>query len=92
MMNTRETYKKNRLIQLLKNGEPVIDNVESEEQSEQASSEPSAEIQLRRSTRNQQPSRMYSANEYVLLSNGGEPESYQEVMLHDKKNQWLEAK
>jgi uncharacterized protein YqgQ len=27
----------------------------------------------------------------VLLSDGGEPESYQKVMLHDQKNQWLEA-
>jgi hypothetical protein len=63
------------------NGEPAIDNVKSEEHLEQASSEPSAEIQLRRSTRNRQPSRTYSTNEYVLLSDGGEPEHIQ----------WLEA-
>ena len=65
--------------------------MESDELLEQASSEPSTKIQLRRSTRNQQPSKRYSTNEYVLLSDGGEPESYQEVMLHDQKNQWLEA-
>jgi hypothetical protein len=65
------------------NGEHAIDNVKSEEHLEQASSEPSAEIQLRRSTINQQPSKTYSVNEYVLLSDGGEPESYQEVILHD---------
>ena len=34
---------------------------------------------------------MYLANEYVLPSDGGEPKSYQKVMLHDKKNQLLEA-
>jgi hypothetical protein len=28
----------------------------------------------------------------VLFSDGGEPKSYQKVMLHDQKNQWLEAK
>jgi hypothetical protein len=27
----------------------------------------------------------------VVLFDGGELESYQEVMLHDQKNQWLEA-
>jgi transposase InsO family protein len=73
------------------NGEPTIDNVESEEHLEQASSEPTTETQLRRSTRDRQPSRKYSANEYVLLSDRGEPESYQDAMQHDQKKQWLEA-
>jgi hypothetical protein len=68
------------------NGEPTIDNMESEEHLEQASSEPAAETQLRRSTRDRQPFRKYSTNEYVLLSDGGKPESYQEVMQHDQKN------
>jgi hypothetical protein len=76
--------------QVGRNGEPAVDN-ETDEPLEQASSEPSAEIQLRRSTRERQPSRKYSANEYVLLSDGGEPESYQKVILHDQKNEWLEA-
>jgi hypothetical protein len=73
------------------NGEHAIDNVKSEEHLEQASSKPFVEIQLRRSIKNQQPSKTYSVNEYVLLFDGGEPESYQEVILHDQKNQWLEA-
>jgi hypothetical protein len=73
------------------NGEPIIDNVELEEHQEQASLEPAVETQLRKSTRDRQPSRKYSANEYVLLSDGGEPESYQEAMQHDQKKQWLEA-
>jgi hypothetical protein len=74
-----------------RNGEPTVDNVESEEHLEQASSEPSTKIQLRRSTRECQPSRRYSVDEYVLFSSGGEPESYQEVMLHDQKNEWQKA-
>jgi hypothetical protein len=60
--------------------------MELEEHLEQAYSEPSVEIYLRRSTKNRQPSRTYSVNVYMLLSVGGEPESYQEVMLHDQKN------
>jgi len=74
-----------------RDGEPAVDNVESEEHLEQASLEPSTEIQLRRSTRERQPSRRYSVDEYVLLSDGGEPESYQEAMLHDQKNEWQKA-
>jgi hypothetical protein len=46
---------------------------------------------LRRSTRERQPSRRYSVDEYVLFSDGGEPESYQEAMLHDQKNEWQKA-
>jgi hypothetical protein len=49
-----------------RDGDSTIDNVESEEHLEQASSKPSTEIQLRRSTRERQPSRRYSADEYVL--------------------------
>jgi hypothetical protein len=70
---------------------PAVDNVESEEHLEQASSEPSTEIQLRRSTRERQPSRRYSVDEYVLFSDGRKPESYQEAMLHDQKNEWQKA-
>jgi hypothetical protein len=66
-----------------RNGEPTVDNVESKEHLEHASLEPSTGIQLRRSTREHQPSRRYSIYEYVLFSDEGEPESYQEVMLHD---------
>jgi hypothetical protein len=65
--------------------------VESEEHLEQTSSESSIGIQLRRSIRECQPSRRYSFDEYVLFSDGGEPESYREVMLHDQKNESQEA-
>jgi hypothetical protein len=74
-----------------RNGEPTVDNVESVEHLDQTSLEPSTGIQLRRSTRERQPSRRYSVDEYVLFSDVGEPESYQEVMLHDQKNEWQKA-
>ena len=37
-------------------------------------------IPLRRSTRDQHPSTRYSIDDYVSLTNGGEPESYEEAM------------
>jgi hypothetical protein len=46
---------------------------------------------LRRYTRDRQLFRKYSANEYVLISDGEEPKSYQEVMQYDQKKQWSEA-
>jgi hypothetical protein len=74
-----------------RDGESAVDNVDSEEHLKQASLEPSTEIQLKRSTRESQPSRRYSLDEYVLFSNGGELESYQEAMLYDQKNEWQKA-
>ena len=47
------------------------------------------ETQLRRSTRECQPSRRYTSDEYLLLSDGREPKNYQEVLLHDEKKEWL---
>ena len=49
------------------------------------------EPQLRRSTRERQPSTRYSASEYVMLTDGEEPENYQEVLSHEKKGEWLSA-
>jgi hypothetical protein len=60
--------------------------VESEEHLEQTSSTPYVGIQVRRFIKEHQPYRRYSSNEYVLFSDGGEPKSYQKVMLHDQKN------
>ena len=50
-----------------------------------------SEPEIRRSTRERQPSKRYSPHEYVLLSDGGEPQTYQEVMSDTKKNEWLKA-
>ncbi|GKV38176.1 hypothetical protein SLEP1_g46114 [Rubroshorea leprosula] len=47
--------------------------------------------QVRRSTRLHQPSRKYSTDEYVLLTDGGEPETYYEAMESGNKKEWLMA-
>ena len=49
------------------------------------------ETQLKRSTRERQPSRRYISDEYFLLFDGGDPENYQKVLLHDEKKEWLRA-
>ncbi|KAJ9672284.1 hypothetical protein PVL29_025767 [Vitis rotundifolia] len=83
-----------------RNNESTVDNVKKnptfendglEQQQEQATLELPIEIQLRRSTRECQPSRRYNSDEYLLLSDKGEPENYQEVLLHDEKKEWLRA-
>ncbi|GKF59181.1 retrovirus-related pol polyprotein from transposon TNT 1-94, partial [Tanacetum coccineum] len=48
-------------------------------------------LPLRRSTRDHHPSTRYSAHEYVLLTDGGEPECYAEVMEDEYKKEWFEA-
>lgn len=48
-------------------------------------------VHVRRSTRERQPSMRYSPNEYVLLTDGGEPESFNEAILSKDKEKWLEA-
>ena len=52
MMNTWEMYNKEHVNTVGENSELAIDNAELEEHLEQAYLEPSAEIQLRRSTKN----------------------------------------
>ncbi|GJT06841.1 putative RNA-directed DNA polymerase [Tanacetum coccineum] len=48
-------------------------------------------VPLRRSTRDHHPSTRYSANEYVLLTDGGEPECYAEAMEDEHKKEWFDA-
>ena len=90
----REIVQEEQVDTVNKNDESVVDDVEEnptiendglEQQQEQATSELPTETQLRRSTRERQPSIRYTSDEYLLFSNGREPENYQEVMLHDKK-------
>jgi hypothetical protein len=49
------------------------------------------EPQVRRSTRERHPSTRYSTSEYVLITDEGEPESFQEVQSHKDKQIWMEA-
>ena len=46
---------------------------------------------LRRSTRERKPSSRYSPHEFVLLTDGGEPECFGEAVEDESKAQWLEA-
>lgn len=48
-------------------------------------------VPLRRSIRDRHPSTHYSADEYVLLTDGGEPECYTEAMEDEHKKEWVEA-
>nr|GEW49645.1 retrovirus-related Pol polyprotein from transposon TNT 1-94 [Tanacetum cinerariifolium] len=48
-------------------------------------------VPLRRSTRDHHPSTRYSANEYVLLTDGKEPECYLEAIEDEHKKEWFEA-
>ena len=63
------------------------DDVEPKIEGEQ----PLPQTPLRRSTREKQPSKKYSSNEYVMISDQGEPETYQEVLKHENKIEWLKA-
>lgn len=63
------------------------DDVEPKIEGEQPPQEPLP----RRSTREKQPSRKYSSNEYVMISDQGEPETYEEVLKHENKTEWLTA-
>ncbi|GJX34125.1 putative RNA-directed DNA polymerase [Tanacetum coccineum] len=42
-------------------------------------------------TRDHHPSTRYSAHEYVLLTDGGEPECYAEAIEDEHKKEWFEA-
>ncbi|GKV41223.1 hypothetical protein SLEP1_g48789 [Rubroshorea leprosula] len=46
---------------------------------------------LRKSSRERRPSSRYPLSEYVLVTNWGELESYQEAMESEQKMEWLEA-
>ncbi|GFS33196.1 hypothetical protein Acr_00g0026970 [Actinidia rufa] len=45
----------------------------------------------RRSTRDRRHSTRYPPNEYVCLTDGGEPESFKEAMEDENKKDWMEA-
>ena len=49
------------------------------------------ETSCRRSTIEKQSSTRYSPNKYILLTDMGEPEDYDEVMLDTHRDRWVEA-
>ena len=65
------------------------EDVEQEkEQSQELPQVPPLESQVRRSSRKPQPSIKYSPNEYALLSDGGELESFDKTRVHAQKEKW----
>ncbi|KAK9008582.1 hypothetical protein V6N11_075471 [Hibiscus sabdariffa] len=65
-----------------------IDDVVTDQQ--QAPIAPPA-VPLRRSSRDRRSSIRYSSDDYVLLTDEGEPEFYEEAMESECKDQWVEA-
>ena len=65
--------------------DPIVDDVEPHEQVDGELPQPFYEPPLGRSTSEHQPSTRYPPNEYVMLSDGGEPYTYQEAILHESK-------
>lgn len=70
---------------------PVNENFDQQAQAEQVPPAPPPQAPVRRSTIERRPSTRYHPYEYVMLTDGGEPESYPEAMAHDKKDEWLKA-
>ena len=71
--------------------DPIVDDVEPTEQVDGELPLPPYEPPLRRSTRECQPSTRYPPNEHVMLTDGGELETYQEAILHESKKEWVKA-
>ncbi|KAG5562284.1 hypothetical protein RHGRI_005121 [Rhododendron griersonianum] len=65
----------------------VPSEVELENEGKQSIQEPQPQLELRRFVRDKQPSRKYSPDEFVTITEQGEPESYQEGVEHDKKGE-----
>ncbi|VFQ71427.1 unnamed protein product [Cuscuta campestris] len=57
----------------------------------QPHSEPPPAPQLRRSTRVRKPSTRLSEDDFVLVTDGGEPETYDEAMSHVHREKWYDA-
>ncbi|KAF8407573.1 hypothetical protein HHK36_006707 [Tetracentron sinense] len=72
----------------LENGKEQ-DDVEEGEQS--SNEEELPESQLRRSTRERRTSSRYPQNEYMMVTNEGKPESFQEAQVDVHKGEWSKA-
>ncbi|CAL8081537.1 unnamed protein product [Prunus armeniaca] len=69
----------------------IVDDVADEGLEAQAHEKPAAEFQPRRSTRVRRPPSRYSPDDYVLLTDGGEPECYKKALTHNQQDEWLKA-
>ena len=61
------------------------------EQGEQPPQQVISEPQIRRTNRESRPSSKYPSSEYVLITDEGEPENFQEVQTHADKVSWMKA-
>ena len=71
--------------------EESIPSQEHDDQGEQFTGQENEQPQLRRSNREHKPSTRYSSSEYLLLTDGGEPESFQEAQTHKDRGSWMKA-
>ncbi|RXI01012.1 hypothetical protein DVH24_001246 [Malus domestica] len=73
-------------------GEP---SQEKHNQGELYQGEPPApqenEDQVRRSSRSRRPSTKYYSSEYIILTNYGEPETYEEARTYNDSDRWMKA-
>ena len=78
--------------------EPVINEEESGDDNDTRGVDQGEQIpplearpQLRRTTRERQPSTRYPSSEYILIADEGEPERFQEVQSQNDKDCWIKV-
>ena len=71
--------------------EESIPSQEHDDQGEQFPGQENEQPQLRRSNHEHKPSTKYPSSEYLLLTDGGEPESFQEAQTHKDRGSWMKA-
>lgn len=76
---------------VVEDDEPIVDeHTEGAEQGEPSVPQ-EAEPQLRRSARERRPSTRYPSSDYILITDEGEPESFQDVQSCRDKDCWSKA-
>ncbi|PHT99397.1 hypothetical protein BC332_31740 [Capsicum chinense] len=80
-----QNHVSNQYVDIDSNNDVVVDNALVQEAVDESNAP------LKRSIRQHIPFSRYSPNEYVLLTDGGEPECYEEAMEDENKDQWIEA-
>jgi hypothetical protein len=86
--NEEATEETSDMIDSDNDDDVIYDAPEQREQHHQGELE---ELQVRRSERECQPSKRYLSSEYILLTEEGEPESFQEAQIHKDKVKWQDA-
>ena len=78
--------------------EPIIKEEESGDDNDTGGVDQGEQIpqleegpQLRRTTRERQPSTRYPSSKYILITDEGEPKIFQEIQSHKNKDCWIKA-